>query len=122
MGDICTLSHETPEVALFMTYDPSGPEYAITLTRPGQPWPAAPVFAMRFEGANGTTITTDRHQLGQDGRAVTVIDRGFGNVLDGLAFNQTTTAILGETEVTIPLDGAAGPVEIFRTCAPLPTA
>ena len=98
-----------------LTYDPDGPLYAITVTLP-EPWPEAPSFAMRFDGPQGRTIATDRHQLSNNGRSLTVTDRGFGNVLDGLQFNVSTTAVSGDTGVTIPLDGAAEEVEKFRTC------
>jgi hypothetical protein len=36
-----------------------------------------------------------------------------------LQFNETATAIAGDTAVTVPLAGAAGPVAAFRACAPV---
>ncbi|MEO0752598.1 MAG: hypothetical protein AAFY25_12435 [Pseudomonadota bacterium] len=111
----CILSHDTPQGQIELTYDPTGPLYTITITRP-EPWPDAPSFAMRFDGPQGRTIGTDRHQLSNGGRSLTVMDRGFGNVLDGLQFNQTATAASGDAEVTFPLDGAADPVAAFRAC------
>ena len=79
-----------------MTYDPSQPEpYAISLTRPDDPWPATDSFGLRFDGPAALTIGTSRHQLSADGRTLTVSDTGFGNVLDGLALNGTATALAG---------------------------
>ena len=116
---ICTLTHETPEVAVKVTFDPRIGEYAIALTRSAG-WPAFPLFAMRFDGPRGLTISTSRHML--DGGTLTVTDRGFGNVLNGLEFNETVLAMTGEDAVTIPLSGAAPAVREFRACATAPTA
>ncbi len=114
---VCTLSHETPDATVTLTWDPRRPEpYAIAVTR-GASWAGAPVFAMRFDGPRGNTIVTDRHAISDGGRTLTVTDRGFGNVLDGLEFNDSATALLGEEAVPFPLDGAAGPVRAFRACA-----
>lgn len=41
-------------------------------------------------------------------------DRGFGNVLDGLEFNETATALLGDQAVVLSLEGAAPAVQSFR--------
>lgn len=98
-----------------MTYDPTLPLYTVTVRRDAA-WPDAPIFAMRFDGPAGLTISTDRHILSDDGRALTVTDRGFGNVLNGLQFNETVTALLGDAEVQFPLAGAPEPVADFRLC------
>ncbi len=111
---ICTLTHETSEVAVKVTYDPRVPEYAIALTR-NTPWPVFPVFAMQFDGPRGLTISTNRHTL-NDG-TLTVTDRGFGNVLNGLEFNETALAMTGDEAIAIPLTGAATAVQAFRACA-----
>ncbi|MCV3271530.1 hypothetical protein [Roseobacter sinensis] len=111
----CRLTHETADVAVELTHDPTEPLYSITLTLPA-PWTPAPVFSMGFEGGAALSIATDRHQLSADGTALTVTDRGFGNVLRGLAFNQAAIATVGDQRVAIPLDGAAEPVEQFRRC------
>ena len=103
-----------------LTYDPTQPLYTITLTR-SAPWPDAPVFVMRFDGATGLTISTDRHRLSADGRSLTVEDRGFGNVLSGLAFNRTATAIMGDVSETVSLAGAQEPVSSFAKCRVTPT-
>jgi hypothetical protein len=113
---ICTLFHQAPDVALMVTYDPTSGEYAIHLSREGG-WPEASVFSMRFEGPRGLTISTTQHEIeAEDTRTLTVRDRGFGNVLNGLNFNQRAVAILGEFEVAVSLDGAAPAVEEFRAC------
>ncbi len=120
-GRLCTLTHETPEASARLTYDPAGPLYTITLTTP-LPWPDAPVFGIRFDGPNPIFITTDRHQLSEGGRALTVTDQGFGNVLDGLEFNVTATALTGDTALPLSLDGAAPAVAAFRACTTAPSA
>ncbi|MBF9030433.1 excinuclease ABC subunit B [Rhodobacterales bacterium HKCCE3408] len=116
---ICTLSHETANVSVQLTYDPALPQYAITVTGPDD-WPDAPVFAMHFLGGRELFISTDRHVI--DGPALTVTDRGFGNVLDGLEFNTRAVAASGGAAVDIPLDGAAPAVAAFRACTTAPTA
>ncbi|MEO0772742.1 MAG: hypothetical protein AAFZ04_06115 [Pseudomonadota bacterium] len=117
-GTPCLLTHETAAFQMELTYDPVAPLYSITVTLP-DPWPDAPSFGMRFDGPQGRVIGTDQHQLSNDGRSLTVTDRGFGNVLDGLQFNHTATAQSGDISVTFPLDGAAEPVEAFRKCEAL---
>lgn len=119
---VCTLSHETGEASVDVTYDPRQPEpFAIRIART-QPWPEGPVFSIEYAGARPLTISTSRHNLSDGGAALTVTDRGFGNVLDGLEFNATATAVLGETRVPFPLDDAAGPVQDFRACTLAPVA
>ncbi len=117
IGKICTLSHSLPDGRVELTFDPSGPLYSITVTRAGDPWSDAPAFAMSFEGTRPNTISTDRHKLSDGDTALTVTDRGFGNVLDDHQFNNTATAFSGEKSVEIPLDGAAPEVEKFRACS-----
>lgn len=115
----CLLTHEAEGVQVQLTHDPTGPLYSITIRR-DSPWPAGDVFSMRFEGTGGLSISTDRHMLGTDRRAVTVTDRGFGNVLNGLQFNDSATAMLGGASVTVSLRDAAGPVADFRLCRAAP--
>ncbi|MEO1532112.1 MAG: hypothetical protein AAFU72_08085 [Pseudomonadota bacterium] len=98
-----------------VTYDPRVPEYAIALRR-DVPWPKDALFAIRFDGPRGLTISTSRHQLSEGGTVLTVTDRGFGNVLDGLQFNDTATALTGSAALSVSLDGAAPAVEAFRAC------
>jgi hypothetical protein len=119
---VCTLRHATEEASVTVTFDLRQPEpYAIRLDRTA-PWPEAPSFAIDYAGARPLTITTSRHRLSDGGTAVTVTDEGFGNVLDGLEFNATATAILGDVRAPFPLDGAAGPVRDFRACTVAPVA
>jgi hypothetical protein len=118
---ICTLRHIEKETTVVLTHDPGRSEaYAIALTRPA-PWPDAPTFAITFSGPRPLTITTGRHTLSEDGRTLTVRDRGFGNVLNGLEFNSAAEAIVtgagaGSGKV-LSLDGAAPEVRKFRACA-----
>lgn len=113
---ICTLFHQGSDMAVMVTYDPVGGDYAVHLSREGG-WPEAGVFTMRFEGPRGLTISTSTHMIEtEDTRTLTVRDRGFGNVLNGLNFNQRAVAVLGDLEVAVSLDGAAPAVEEFRAC------
>lgn len=114
----CILSHSSNGSQVELTYDPRVPVYTISVTRTA-PWPDAPVFSMRFSGTAALEIFTDRHVLSNDARRVTVTDRGFGNVLDGLQFNDTAVANIGTVTVEIPLAGAAEPVAAFRLCRPV---
>jgi hypothetical protein len=119
---VCTLSHQTDQARVIVTYDPRLPEaYAIAVTGPAA-WPDAPVFSMRFDGPRGLTISTDRQQLSDGGRTLSVTDTGFGNVLNGLEFNNTATALAGDISVPFPLAGAAPEVRAFRACIVAPTA
>lgn len=119
---VCTLTHDSGGAALRITHDPSQADpYAITLTRPGG-WPAGPVFALRYDGGRALTIQTTRHVLSDGGLRLTVTDRGFGNVLDGLEFNATATALIGDIAEPFALEGAAEPVRAFRACATVPVA
>lgn len=112
---ICTLSHEGADASVRVTYDPAIAEYAISITRE-RSWRDGPVFAMRFAGPRGNVISTDRHVLSEDRRRLTVTDSGFGNVLNGLEFNHTATALLGDQAVAFSLAGAAPEVRAFRAC------
>lgn len=113
---ICTLFHQGDNMSVEVTFDPRISEYAIHLSREGG-WPDTDVFSMRFEGPRGLTISTDRHVVNPvDTRTLTVRDRGFGNVLNGLKFNTRAVAVLGDVEVPVSLEGAAPAVEEFRTC------
>jgi hypothetical protein len=121
-GPVCTLTHEAPDAAVRLTYDPRVPEYAITITRRAAPWAEGDVFALRFDGPRSNMISTDRQVLSDGGMSLTVTDRGFGNVLDGLQFNDTATALIGEDAVSLSLDGAAPAVQAFRDCETAPSA
>ena len=69
-----------------------------------------------MSGTSLKFISTTRHVLDEGGRRLTVTDRGFGNVLDGLQFNGRAIAIAGDTVVALDLAGAAPEVEVFRAC------
>lgn len=113
---ICTITHEEPDLAIRVTYDPARAEYAISLTRPGGRWPPGPVFGIDFSGPRPLTITTSRHRLLDGGRTLVVTDRGFDNVLAGLEFGAEATAFVGGSGIAFPLAGAAAPVQEFRAC------
>lgn len=120
-GRICTLEHSGAQGEVRLTYDPSLPRYTISIRR-AEPWPEAAVFAMRFYGPRANMISTTRHVLSEGGRTLTVTDRGFGNVLDGLEFNAAALAVAGAANVAVSLEGAAPEVAAFRACATMPTA
>ncbi|MEM6304091.1 MAG: hypothetical protein AAF744_05180 [Pseudomonadota bacterium] len=116
-GTPCILTQESPELTVTLTHDPTAPLYSITITRP-EGLPQSPTFGLAFDGPAPLTIGTDRHRYHVDGTQVSVEDTGFGNVLNGMQFNHTMRALFGEAEISIPLEGAADPVEAFRACAP----
>lgn len=111
---VCTLSHTTGRADVVVTYDPALPEYAISVTADVS-WPIGR-FHMNFDGGLPIAISSDRHTLSPDGRTLTVRDRGFGNVLNGLEFNTTATARVGTTEVIFPMRGIGPPMTAFRAC------
>jgi hypothetical protein len=113
---ICTLRHDENGGSVTLTWDPSRAEaYAIALSR-GEAWPEGAVFAISFDGPRALSISTERHVISDGGTTLTVTDRGFGNVLDGLEFNDRAVADLAGTQVSFSLAGAAGPVRDFRAC------
>ncbi|MDG1117715.1 MAG: excinuclease ABC subunit B [Flavimaricola sp.] len=113
---ICTLSQTTEAAEVTVTYDPALPEYAITITLLDGTWPDGPVFTLAFEGGTPLTIQTDRHALSDGDKSVTVRDRGFGNVLNGMEFSGIAVALLGDAVLPIPLTGIKGPMQSFRNC------
>ena len=115
-GPVCELTHEGDGAHVRVTYDPAIPEYAIAIT-PDRPWSPAPTFAIRFDGPRGLTISTDRHVIFDGGATLIVRDRGFGNVLNGLEFNDTATALLGDRAIAFALENAGPAVRAFRACA-----
>lgn len=117
---VCTLRHDGAEAEVAVTFDPHQAEpYAIALTRRGAAWPDGPVFTLTFQGPRPLTIGTDRHRIDQGG-TLTVTDRGFGNVLNGLEFGDRAVARLADASVDVDLTGAAEPVARFRACAVAP--
>lgn len=118
-GIPCVLHHDTGSAQMELTYDPRKPVYSITVTGSAT-LPDTRIFAMRFDGPDGLTISTNQHRFSANGTSVTVVDQGFGNVLNGLQVNQTATAILGDTEISFPLAGASDAVAAFRECRVAP--
>lgn len=119
-GAICTLSHSEGGVEVRLTHDPAMPLYTITVAG-GAPWPEVPVFSIAFLGGDEITISTDRHALSDDRRALSVADRGFGNVLAGLAGNLSAVFVAGEVVLTVSLEGAAPEVAAFEACGTVPS-
>jgi hypothetical protein len=113
---ICTLTDTSDAGEITVTYDASITEYTITVTLPDGTWPTAQTFAMAFAGGRPISIQTDRYTLSADGRSLTVKDRGFGNVLNGLEFNTRAYAVLGDTTMGITLDGIGPAISAFRDC------
>lgn len=99
-----------------VTYDPEIAEYAITVTLADDTWPTGSTFGMAFASDRPINIQTDRFTLSDEGRSLTVKDRGFSNVLDGLEFNARAYAILGDMTVGFSLDGIETAIEAFRSC------
>ncbi len=121
-GPVCLLIHEEDNARVEVSHDPRRDlAYAIRLENLEEAWGEAPVFAIRFEGPSRLTISTDRHTLSANDTALTVTDHGFGNVLDGIEFNQIGIAILGDQSLAFPLSGAAPAVQAFRACTDAPT-
>jgi hypothetical protein len=119
---VCTILNDTLTLQVRVTYDPRQAQpYGISLTRP-DPWPETDTFGLRFDGPAAMTIGTDRHQLSNEGRTLTVTDTGFGNVLDGLALNGIAAALAGDTQVPFDLTGARPAVDAFRACGVVPSA
>ncbi|MBE1283564.1 MAG: hypothetical protein GJ676_09665 [Rhodobacteraceae bacterium] len=117
VGEICTLSHDMETAHVFLTYDPAQPLYTLTITHRTDRWAASPWFAMRFDGPKPIEIATALHTLSDDQTALTAADTGFGNVLDGLEYNETALAFTQDQVIRIPLDGAAPEVRKFRSCS-----
>lgn len=119
---LCTLSHAMPGHSVTVVHDPRASEpYSIEISLAAG-WASHPLFAIRFDGPRSLTISTDRHRLSPDSRTLAVSDSGFGNVLNGLEFNETAVAQLGDTALTVSLAGAASEVRAFRACVATPTA
>ncbi|MEM6940191.1 MAG: hypothetical protein AAF943_16565 [Pseudomonadota bacterium] len=117
----CLLTHESGDVVVELTFDPTLPRYTISVTT-SDPWPRAPRFGMQFLGPRGLSIGTTRHQFSDGGRTLSVADSGFGNVLNGLQFNERAVATNGERSVSFSLEGAAPEVAAFRECSIAPAA
>ena len=116
-GPVCVLAHDTETHRTQVTHDPRRAKpYEIDLILDGAMWKPADVFSIHFEGPARLTISTTRHTLSRDQSTITAADTGFGNVLDGLEFNHTANAFLGDQALLINLTGAAPEVRRFRDC------
>ncbi|SLN46442.1 hypothetical protein [Pseudooctadecabacter jejudonensis] len=113
---ICTLTHQADAAEIAITYDDSLPEYALFITLRQGEWPASASFEMTFQGGIPVTIGTTRHVISADGATLSVRDRGFGNVLDGIEFNAGLAALAGGARVTADTRDAAEAVQAFRAC------
>lgn len=99
-----------------ITYDASLPEYALHLSQRDGLWPDGSAFEMAFLGPRGLAIGTDRQTLSDDRTTLTVRDTGFGNVLNGLEFNDQVVSVFGARQSVASLAGAAPAVRAFRGC------
>jgi len=116
VSPICTLTDTSEAGEITVTYDPAITEYTVTVTLPEGQWPSDPTFGMAFANDRPISIQTDQHSISPDGRSITVKDRGFGNVLNGLEFNKRAYAVLGDTTVGIDLTGIGPAITAFRNC------
>jgi hypothetical protein len=119
-GALCTLTHAENGLEIRLTHDPGPPLWTITITAPA-PWPEAAIFSIAFLDGADLTISTDRHTLSQGGLALTVTDRGFGNVLAGLSGNARALFRAGDAEFSASLAGAAPEVAAFEACGTTPS-
>lgn len=113
---VCTLTHQSDTALITVTYDPRLPEYALTVALLDADWDGGANFTMNFIGANPLQIGTTQHRFEPDGFTLSVRDKGFGNVLDGLEFNDFVSGQSGVTSFSASLDGAAPAVQAFRAC------
>jgi len=113
---ICTLTHQTEQAEIAITFDANLPEYALFITLRDGTWDTAPSFEMAFSGGVPISIGTTRHGRSADGATLTVRDRGFGNVLDGIEFNRALRAVSGTRSVVAQTETAAPAVQAFRAC------
>lgn len=116
-GPVCRLSHATNDAVITVSHDQRQVDpYAIEVVRTGDAWAQASTFFIRFDGPNQLTIATSRYVLSDDGLTLRVADKGFGNVLAGMAQNFVGVAVLGGKTVLIPLAGAPPKVAAFEAC------
>lgn len=120
-GPLCTLEHDQSGAQMRLTYNPAGPLYTITVTSP-QAWSDSPYFGIQFQGPSPNIITTDRHSLSESRDALSVSDRGFGNVLNGLSDNEIALAFTPNASIAFDLEGAAPAVAAFEACVTRPLA
>lgn len=120
---ICTLYHADAVLGFTVTFDPSSGIYALSarfLENHPADWPESDVFFLEFDGPHRLRLATDQHIYSDDMKELSVSDRGFGNVLDGLEFNDFAEVISGDMSATVDLTGAAQEVRKFRDCGEIP--
>ena len=118
--DICRVTHSAAEMKVDLTFDPATAVYTITVTRPAAKWADDQNFRLQFDGPRPLIIGTDRHTLSDDRRSVSVSDTGFGNVLDGIALNDSMTALAGGDAVSLSTSDAEAAITAFRACPSAP--
>ena len=113
---VCVLTGEATNSVVIVTHDYAEGRYTIAMQQPGETWQPGPTLSIAFEGQRPLTIGTDQHVLSEAGDVLSVSDRGFGNVLDGMQFNEQMTILTGDHSVVVSLDQAAPAVQQFRDC------
>lgn len=113
---ICTLSHQNADAEFTVTFDASLPEYALSIRLATGIWDTSPVFQLSFLGANSLQIGTIEHSFSADSTTLFVRDSGFGNVLDGLEFNDAAIASAAPKSVSFDLTNADPAIQAFREC------
>lgn len=112
---ICTLRHTDVGNSVVVTFDPTTPLYTLSVTLDEGGWSDG-AFTIRFLNGSPPQIGTTRQTLSEDGQTLTVTDRGFGNVLDGLGSGVIAEMNVAQSGVTIPLDGIEPALAAFRAC------
>lgn len=112
---VCTLSQTSDTAEVVITHDPNIREYRMNIRLLEGGWAASERFGITYRGERPLTIGTDRHRI--DGKDLSVADTGFGNVLNGLEFNDIAIAFTTKQTLQISLNGAAPRVQEFRKCA-----
>ncbi len=121
---ICTLSHQTAELEFIITHDVAARTYTLAITLQDTAWQPSPTFGVSYSGSMPINISTIQHRLSDDAKTLTVSDSGFDNVLNGLEFNHTATAMTQSQSLSVRTRGISKPMAAFRACpdAVLPTS
>lgn len=119
---ICTLSHENELAAFRITHDAQEGIYRLDIRRKNGAWAGSPTFGIDFAGDMPMRIGTARHRLSGDRQTLSVTDRGFSNVLNGLEFNRGARAFTRTQSVSLRTDGITAPMKAFRACPAEPAA
>lgn len=113
---ICTLSHQTDDVAFVITHDVANRTYTLEMTLLNSMWDPSPTFGITYSGSLPINIGTTQHRITNDSKTLSVSDSGFGNVLDGLEFNHTATATTQTQSLSLRTRGIEKPLKAFRAC------